>query len=602
MALSTDAIIVISIIILMIVALAKELVRPGMIMFSALTLMMVMGIVSTKESLSGFANTGMITVAVLFIVSEGISHTGALKYLARVLLPKKRKPIHWLYLQIMVPVSVVSAFLNNTPVVVIFAPIIKNWSERLQLPASKFLIPLSYATILGGMTTLIGTSTNLVVHGLMLDNGLEGFNMFELGKVGVPIAVVGMLYIAIFGGLLLPGKRAKFMTKNQFKEYFYDVIIPDKSKLIGQTIAKGYLSEIRSVKVERLVREGVELDVENGFDEIHPGDSLLLRGTSETIYELMQNPAVELKGLDNLAPEMRHKKLKQVEAVLAPRFPGIGKTIGQFDFYSHYQAAIMAINRNGEHITDDFDNIVLKEGDTLILLTTEHFIKAWSESKIFYLTSYLGDVNNGKNPVKKWIAGGIVLLMVAGATIGDFLPPVGPNKMNMYWFASLAAILMVWLNIVPHQRYTKVISWDVLITIAASLGISKAMQNSGAADMIATTAINFSKQHGPIVVLMTIYLLTNLFTEVITNNAAAALVFPIAMSAAHQMGVDPKPFFVAICIAASASFTTPIGYQTNLIVQSIGNYKFKDFVKIGLILNVIAFIMSMVLIPLIWEF
>lgn len=169
---STEGYIVIFIVLLMIVALAKELLRPGMIMFSALALMMAMGIVTTKESLSGFSNAGMITVGVLFIVSEGISHTGALKYLARILLPKKRKPIHWLYLQIMLPVSFISAFLNNTPVVVIFAPIIKNWAEKLQLPASKFLIPLSYATILGGMTTLIGTSTNLVVHGLMLDNGM----------------------------------------------------------------------------------------------------------------------------------------------------------------------------------------------------------------------------------------------------------------------------------------------------------------------------------------------------------------------------------------------------------------------------------------------
>lgn len=599
---STEGYIVIFIILLMIVALAKELLRPGMIMFSALALMMAMGIVSTKESLSGFSNAGMITVGVLFIVSEGISHTGALKYLARILLPKKRKPIHWLYLQIMLPVSFISAFLNNTPVVVIFAPIIKNWAEKLQLPASKFLIPLSYATILGGMTTLIGTSTNLVVHGLMLDNGMEGFNMFELGKVGVPVAIAGLLYIALFGGLLLPGKRAKFMTKNQFKEYFYDIIVPEKSRIIGQFIIRGNLNEIRSVKVERLVRNGKEIDIEDKEVEIQANDTLLLRGTSETIYELMQNPAIELKGLDKLDASMRNKKLKQVEAVLAPRFPGIGKTIGEFDFYAHYQGAIMAINRNGEHITDNFDNIVLKEGDTLILLTTEHFIKAWSESKIFYLTSFLGDVNNGKNAKKKWAAGIIVLLMVAGATVGDFLPPVGPNKLDMYWFASLAAILMVWLNIVPHQRYTKVISWDVLITIAASLGISKAMQNSGAADLIATTAINFSQQHGPIVVLITIYLLTNLFTEVITNNAAAALVFPIAMSAAAQMGVNPKPFFVAICIAASASFTTPIGYQTNLIVQSIGNYKFKDFVKIGLILNIIAFTVSMLVIPYFWKF
>jgi di/tricarboxylate transporter len=602
----TQGYFVIFIIGLMIFSLIREVMRPGMVLFSAAVVLMVFGVVNTKEVLAGFSNAGMITVGVLFIVSEGISHTGALRYLARILLPKKRKAIHWLYLQIMLPVSILSAFLNNTPVVVIFAPIIKNWAERLQLPSSKFLIPLSFATILGGMTTLIGTSTNLVVHGLMLENGMDGFNMFELGKVGLPVAIVGLLYIAVFGGMLLPGKRAKFMTKNQFKEYFYDVIIPPKSRFIGMKVVNGQINDLRSVKMERLAREGEMLYVEDDEDNrviiIQEGDMLLLRGTSETIDELLQNPNIQLKGLDRISPDLKNKKLKQVEAVLAPRFPGIGKTIGEFDFFNHYQAAIMAINRNGEHITDNIENIEMREGDTLILLTTEHFIKAWSESKIFYLTSFLGDVANGENSRKKWIAGTIVLLMVAGATAGDFLPELGGNKLDMFWFASLAAILMVWLKIVPHQRYTRVISWDVLITVAASFGVSKAMQNSGAADAIANTAINFSKSYGPIVVLATIYIITNVFTEIITNNAAAALVFPIALSAGQHLGIDPKPFLVAICVAASASFSTPIGYQTNLIVQSLGNYKFKDFLRIGGVMNLLAFIVSMLVIPYFWPF
>ncbi|ASB48942.1 SLC13 family permease [Alkalitalea saponilacus] len=597
-----EACIVIIVIALMVVALMKELVRPGMILFSAMILLMVMGIISTDEALSGFSNRGMITVAVLFIVSEGISLTGALRFTARMILPKRRKAIHWLYLQIALPISFFSAFLNNTPVVVIFAPIIKNWSEKLQLPASKFLMPLSYAAILGGMCTLIGTSTNLVVHGLMLENGMKGFSMFELGKVGLPIAIAGLLYIALMGGLLLPGKRAKHMTKNQFKEYFYDVYVTEKSRLIGQKPVRGFLPDLRTVKIEKLVRNGKEYNLEDEETTIEENDKLLLRGTSETFYDLMNSPYVKLKGIDNLDESLKNKKLKQVEAVLAPRFPGLGQTIGDFDFYHHYQAVVMAINRNGERITDNIENIVLQEGDTVILLATEQFIKNWSESKIFYLTSYIGDVSNGTNKNKKILAAVIVLLMVIGATIGEHLPPIGPNKLDMFWFASLAAIIMVWTSIVPHQRYTKAISWDVLITIAASLGISKAMQNSGVAELIASTAISFSQNHGPIVVLATIYIITNVFTELITNNAAAALVFPIALSAGQQMGVDPKPFFVAICMASSASFSTPIGYQTNLIIQSIGNYKYTDFVKIGLPLNIIAFIVSLTVIPLLWNF
>ena len=196
----------------------------------------------------------------------------------------------------------------------------------------------------------------------------------------------------------------------------------------------------------------------------------------------------------------------------------------------------------------------------------------------------------------------ILVLMIAGATFGQYLPRLQGNELDMFFFAAFAALLLVWLRIMPHYKYTKAVSWDILITIACAFGISKAMQNSGAADAIAHTAINFAKNWGPIGVLACIYIITNIFTEIVTNNAAAALVFPIALSAGHQMGVDPKPFFVAICIAASASFSTPIGYQTNLIVQGIGNYKFSDFVKVGLPMNIIVFILSMLLIPYFWSF
>jgi di/tricarboxylate transporter len=325
-------------------------------------------------------------------------------------------------------------------------------------------------------------------------------------------------------------------------------------------------------------------------------------GRSDSLNQILELDFVKLHGLDLVKDRIPKSDLKQYEVVLAPRFPGIGRTVAEFDFYEHYQAAVLAIHRNGERITSNIRHLRLKQGDNVMLLTNDQFIKTWGDSKIFYLTSYVGEHKGTGNGWKKWAALLIILAMIIGTTLGQSYPEGVGKSLDMFYFAAIAAILMIWLKIMPAQNYTKAISWDILITIASSLAISKALQNSGAADSLAHITINFARIWGPVGVLAAIYLVTNLFTEVITNNAAAAIVFPIALSAANQLGVDPRPFFVAIAIAASASFSTPIGYQTNLIVQALGNYKFKDYLRIGLPLNVIVFLVSMWLIPIFWHF
>ncbi len=600
---SVHGFIVLAVIVIMIAALAKEVMRPGLILFSALIILMIYGSVNADEVLAGFSNKGMITVAILFVISEGVRQSGALNKLATTFLPRRRGKIRLLFFRLMFPISFISAFLNNTPIVIIFAPIVKKWAENLNLSSQKFLIPLSYATILGGVCTLIGTSTNLVVHGLMLDNGYEGFSMFELGMVGVPLAFVGYFYMSYVGVHLLPGEK-NFIRRplSDQKDYYYELIVPTESPLVGQTLKNGRLKELKGFDIIQIERDKIKIEGKTPGLTIEANDHLLVAGRSNGLEIIKDLSSVRLKGLDLLKGQVNMSELKQYEAVLAPRFPGIGKTIVEFNFFEHYQAAIIAVHRNGERITSNLRSLKLHEGDNLVLLTTDRFIKNWGDSKIFYLTTYIGDHNEGSGKAKKWLALTILTLMIAGATAADYLPKFGNVHTDMFFFSAIAAMLMVWLKIVPHQKYTKAISWDLLITIACSFGISKAMQNSGLADGIAHTAINFAKNWGPIGVLACIYLLTNIFTEVITNNAAAAISFPIAMAAAAQMGVDPKPFFVAICIAASMSFSTPIGYQTNLIVQGIGNYKFRDFVKVGVPLNLIIFIISIILIPLLWSF
>ena len=504
----------------MVVALVLDKMRPGMVLFSVVVLFLCAGILSPKEMLEGFSNKGMITVAMLFLVSEGIRQSGALGQVIKKLLPMGKTTVFKAQLRMLPTISFISAFLNNTPVVVIFAPIIKRWAESVKLPATKFLIPLSYVTILGGICTLIGTSTNLVVHGMILEAGYEGFTMFELGKVGIFIAIAGIIYLFLFSSKLLPDVRT----------------------------------------------DAVKLDDDQEEDS----------------------------------------SLHRVEAVLGPRFPGINKKLGEFNFKRHYGAEVKEIKkRNGQRFINNLEEVILREGDTLVVMADDTFIPTWGESSVFVLLANGNDNEPIPGKGKRWFALILLILMIAGATIGE-LPVVKemfPDmKLDMFFFVSVTTIIMAWTKIFPARKYTKYISWDILITIACAFAISKAMVNSGVADKVAGFIIGMSHDYGPHVLLAVLFIITNLFTELITNNAAAALAFPLALSLSVQLGVDPTPFFVVICMAASASFSTPIGYQTNLIVQGIGNYKFMDFVRIGLPLNLITFLISIFLIPLIWPF
>lgn len=595
--------IAIAVVVLMIIALLKEVMRPGLVLFTALVLFMVTDIISSDEALSGFSNKGMITVGILFLVSEGFKQTGALSKLAGVLLPKKRAPIPRLILRLTVPIAGVSAFLNNTPMVIIFAPMIKKWAEKLGLPSQKFLIPLSYATIFGGTCTLIGTSTNLVVHGMMLDRGIEGLGFFELAKVGIFVAIIGFIYLNIFSNRLLPGEIIpKHSFPNDIREYYFDVNLNEGSSLIGKEIEKRRLPGLSEFVVKTVIRNDKHIRISNTPFLIEEGDELILAGKSEDVGFLLQQSGIKLKCLEADDPAFMNQDLKLVEVVIAPRFPGIQKTIEEFDFRGHYNAVVMAVHRNGERITTNMQNVELKSGDNLMLITTDDFTRYWGESRAFYMASEIGDMDSSKDKRKRWIAVTITLLMVTGATLGGQLPSYGDVELDMFFFAAIAMVLMASMKIFSAKKYTKPINWDVLITVASAFGISRALQNSGAADVIAHSTINISKTLGPMGVLAAIYIITNIFTEIITNNAAAALSFPIALSAATQLGVDPRPFFIAIAVAASCSFSTPIGYQTNLVVQSIGNYKFGDYWKIGLPLNILAFIVSMIMIPIFWSF
>ncbi len=594
--------IVIATFIFLIVAFLLEAMRPGLILFSAAVIFLAAGIISAEEMVAGFSNNGIITIAVLFLVNEGIKQSGLITRLAKAYLPRKKSPMPILIPRIMIPVSLLSAFLNNLPIVVNVTPLLIKWADMMKFSYKKFLIPLSYAAIFGGMCTLIGTSSNLVVHGLMIDRGFQGLHLFELGKIGLIISFFGFVYMALFSNWLLPGKKLRIMRGvTETKDYYYNLQLTENSLLIGMSVENGIINGLNGLYVYCVERNGKIMYPGKHNIKLQRNDDILVLGASDRLNYILGHKEVKLKGeeyLDDVAPG----ELKQYEVVLSPRFAGLGLTVPEYNFFEHFNAVVLAIHRNGERITTNLNKLKLKVGDNVVLLSTDQFLSNWETSNMFYLVNYLQDYRVEKTSRTRWMALVILMAMVLGIVINELVSWGYGMRLNIFLFVAVAAILLIWLKILPHQNYTKNISWDLIISVASAFAISKGIQNSGIAGAMAQDVVDIVKSIGPVGVLAIIYLITSVLTEIITNNAAVALVFPVAMLAAELLGVNAKPFFVAIAIAASSSFMTARGYRANLIIKSIGKYSYKDFLRIGTPMQLIAFIISVWLIPYYWPF
>lgn len=599
---STETIIVTLTLLYIILSFILEIMRPGLILFSAAVIFLAAGIISAEEMIAGFSNNGILTIAALFLVNEGIKQSGLITKLVQVYLPRKKNPMMFLLPRIMVPVAVLSAFLNNLPIVINVAPLLIKWASVMKLSYKKFLIPLSYAAIFGGMCTLIGTTSNLVVHGLMLDSGFQGFHLFELGKIGLFISLVGLVYMSVFGNWLLPGKKVKVMKGNtDVKDYYYNLRLTENSSLIGLTVVNNTIPGLNGLFVQSIERNNKILYPDRHNLKLYRDDDILVAGNSDRLNYIIAHKEVKLKGiefLDHISPA----ELKQYEVVLSPRFTGLGLTVSEYNFFEHFNAVVLAIHRNGERITANLNKLKLKVGDNVVLLATEQFVNNWENSHMFYLVNYVQDLRVEKSSRKKWIALFVLLAMVIGIVVNEIVSYGFGMRLNIFLFVAIAALLLIWLKILPQRDYTKNISWDLIISVASAFAISKAIQNTGIAESLAYDAVSVVKSIGPTGVLAIIYVLTSVLTEIITNNAAVAFVFPVSLIAAQLLGVDEKPFFVAIAIAAASSFMTARGYRANLIIKAVGKYSHNDFLRIGMPMQIIAFILSLLLIPYLWEF
>jgi di/tricarboxylate transporter len=575
------------------VGLFRNWAAPDALFVTAVVLLATVGIITPAEAFAGFANEGMLTVAFLFVVAAAMRETGFLDLLGHRVLGKATSE-RGLLGRLAVVVLPMSAFLNNTPIVAMFVPVVLSWSRRHRISPSRLLIPLSFMTILGGTCTLIGTSTNLVINGLMLSNGMEGMHLFEIAAVGVPYAIFGLFYLFTFGRRLLPDRKELLEQLGETRrEFLVEMLVQPNCRLAGQTIESAGLRSLPGLFLIEIDRTDKLIGPVGPDELIRVHDRLIFTGVISSIVELEKisgfvpaaDPSYEFQ------PSQRRKR-RLCEAVISTNSPLIGKTIRDADFRASYGAAVVAVHRGGSRVERKIGDIRLRPGDTLLLQTQPHFHRAYRNDPAFYLIS---DVEEWR-PVRTdrtWIALALFLMLLGVMAFG-LLPTV--------LAAALAAVLMIGFGCVSAGEARKNIEWQVLVTIAAAFGVGAAIENSGVAGMIVEFTFGSIRHLGPVAAIAFIYLLGSIITELVTNNAAAVLLFPFCLETAKLYDSSPTPFIVTLMLAASASFMTPIGYQTNLMVYGPGGYRFSDFLRIGVPLNLALSIIAVVLIPLIWPF
>lgn len=567
-------------------SLASEAIFLG-----ALAVLMLGGILDTETALAGFSNPGMITVGVLYVVVAGLQQTGGLDGVSRAMLGMPTGTTQAL-VRLVVPVVSLSAFLNNTPLVAMFIPVVSDWCRKLRISPSKLMIPLSYAAIMGGMCTLIGTSTNLVVNGLLIsETDSPGLRMFDITPVGVPSAIAGTLMLILAQRWLLPARKPAITETDDPREYTVEMVVEDNSPLAGRTVEQAGLRHLPGLFLTEIQRGEQLLTVVNPHEVLRDRDQLVFVGMVDSIVDLNQIRGLQPATDQVFKLDSPREERSLIEAVVSNTCPMVGVTIRQGQFRSRYGAVVLAVGRNGERLPGKIGDIRLRPGDTLLLEAHPSFLEERRASRDFYLLSPVPNsdpLRHNKAP----IAFGILLLMVALATFG---------WMDMLHAASLAAVLMVVTGCCSFQQGFRAIDWSVLLVVAAALSLGKALEVTGAAEAFSMSVLGLAGNN-PWLALAVIYGVTTLLTEVITNNAAAAVVFPIALSIAQNLGVSFLPFVVAIMIGASASFSTPIGYQTNLMVYGPGGYKFMDFMRIGVPFNLLFWGMAVLLVPQVFPF
>lgn len=588
----------VAVLILALGALIFTRISPDVALVGAVAILLLVGIIGPQQALAGLSNEGMVTVGVLFIVGAGVRETGGVDLVAQRLFGHPKTATSAI-IRMMAPVMTLSAFMNNTPLVAMMIPAVGDWAKRHQIAVSKLMIPLSYAAILGGTCTLIGTSTNLVVNGLyiaaqhngQIDASRSGLGMFDITWVGVPAAIAGCAYIVLTNRWLLPDRRPAISPQDDPRKYTAELMVEPDSPLVGKTIEEAGLRHLPGAFLAEIDRDGMVLPAVSPQERLRGGDRLVFVGIVESVVDLQKIRGLVPASEKVFNPAEPRSVRCLIEAVVSDSCPMLGQTIREGNFRTVYNAVVVAVARNGERIQKKIGDVVLRPGDTLLLEANPSFVDQQRNSRDFFLVSQLEDSHPPRHE-RAMQAVAILVAMVLAVTF-DWL--------SMLKASLLAAGLMLATRCCGGNVARRSIDWQVLLAIAASFAIGEALVETKAAEAIANGMVGLA-QGNPWISLAVVYAVTLLLTELITNNAAAALMFPLALATSNDLHVNFMPFVIAVMMAASAGFATPIGYQTNLMVYGPGGYRFNDYVKIGVPLDLLIGVITVGLAPLIWPF
>jgi len=585
-----DAWLTAGIVVLAFVVLFLTNVAADAVLLGAAIALMLFGVLSPADMLSGFSNLGLATVGILFVVASALTRTGALIDLFNKALGNSAS-IPSAQARMMLPVAAISSVLNNTPVVAMMIPMVTDWARKAGISVSQLMIPLSYAAIVGGVCTVIGTSTNLVVNDMLRTATGDGLNLFDLSWVGVPLVLVTIFFVVFFTKWLLPNRNEQTVIFGDAKQYTIEMVVSTGSPLQGQSIEAAGLRKLSGVFLIEIVREDRVIAAVSSKEELREKDRLVFAGDVDSIVDLHK-----IRGLDHADDHVfkldgDRSQRHLVEVVLGSAFPNLGVTVRESEFRKRYGAAIIAICREGERLKQRIGDIEFRKGDILLLEAPARFVQSRQFDKDFLLIS---EVQNSR-PVlhsRRYLALVILLVQVVLLTL---------NVLTLFEAGCVAAMLLVGTRCISLTEARSSVDWSVLIVIGASISLGIAFQKTGLATALAHGAIALS-QGSPFAALVALFVVGSLLTALVSNMAAAVLLFPVIESTANQMGVSILPFAVTLMIAASVSLATPIGYQTNLMVYGPGNYRYIDFLKIGLPLTALLGLVTILIVPLVWPF
>ncbi len=571
------------------VALVRDLARPDMIFLSALALLLAVGIITPIEAFAGFSNGAVIALASLFVVAAGIEESGLLRRIEWRLL-RKVHHLPFALLRMMVPTALVSAFMNNTPVVAMWMQPVQRWAYRSKMSPSKMLIPLSYASIAGGMVTLMGSSTNVVVAGLVEGHGLTPLGLFDFSLIGLPAAVIVLIFLAFVGSKLLPDRASEpVFTRSRLQQCLFEVRITEGSPFAGQTLDQAKLdTDDESATIVQVRRGKHVMPVDRQFI-LGEMDVLCFSGDLSVFESLMLRSGLE-PGVA-IARERTTNLLPMYEAVISDTSNLIGKSLKEIDFLSEYGGVVLAVQQRAGKLEGAMTDIPLKAGDLLLVGAVAGFEDLWhaSHSEFYYVLPR--GASHGKPPRRKIILSlGILVAMVICIAMG--LAPLPTVAFG-------GALAMVATRCIGIRTARNALDLQVLLLIAAALGLGVAVEKTGVALGLAETLTSLAAV-SPILALFGLYACTNILTELIANKAAAVLMLPVALGMASSLDTDPKAFILAVAVAAAASFMTPVGYQTNLMVMAAGNYRVRDYIRVGLPISFLVMTTAVVIISMKW--